>query len=84
VAASHVQIMISHVPIKAFILLFPFVVDDVSAPKVPFLIVAIVASVKVKVVVAGMMIPAPGSMSAIPQLQSLVLIEHPMAVILHL
>jgi hypothetical protein len=84
VAASHVQIMISHVPIKAFTRPFPFVVDEISAPKVPFLIVAIVTSVKVKVVVAGMMIPAPGSMSAIPQLQSLVLIEHPMAVIPHL
>lgn len=93
-AATHVQIMISHVPIKAIMPLSPFVVDEVSAPKVPFLIVAIVTSVKVNVVVAGMMIPAPVRMSvasmhmfacdtAPPQLQSPVLIELPMAEILH-
>jgi len=74
-AATHKQIMISHVPIKAIMSASPFVVHGVSAPKVPFLIVVIVTSSKVKVVVAHVMIPAPVSMPAIPQLQSLLLIE---------
>lgn len=84
VAAAHEQIIISHVPIEAIIAASPFVVHSVSAAKVPFLIIAIVTSSKVKVVISHVMIPAPAFMSAIPQLQSLFLIEKPMAVILHL
>jgi len=84
VAAAHKQIMISHVPIEAVMPVSPFVVHSVSAAKVPFLIIAIVASSEEEVVVAHVMIPAPPSVSAIPQDDSVVFIEFPVAVISHL
>jgi len=83
-AAMHVQIMVVSVPINASMPVSPFVVQGVSVTEVPFLIVAIMTSSKEKVVVAHVVVPAPVSMSTIPQFHSLSVIEKPMAVINHL
>jgi len=72
------------VPIQASFSFPPFVVQVCRICKVPFLIIAIVASSEEEVVVAHVMIPAPPSVSAIPQDDSAVFIEFPVAVISHL